>query len=113
MDHKRLNLFFTKLCSKPGDSLSITGLSQPSLSAGYRRSPSSLGLAVMCVCGEDIPGLTNLLFTGSCLHLWQIVESTGGDLQNAEALVSFLGVRSLRFTSRLLDKITYNTWVLD
>ena len=35
-----------------------------------------------------------------------MVESTGGDLQDAEALASVWGVRSLRSTSRLFDKIS-------
>ena len=57
------------------------------------------------MCGEDTPGLTNILCACNCFQLRNVVEKAGHDLKNARALASALGVRSLRYASRVLAKL--------
>ena len=94
MDHKRLDFKWTVTVLPK--SLSI--IDQQRLSAGYWRSPSSLELGLMCVGRISQDGQIGYPRSGNCLHLQHIVKKrTRGDLQDAWALASFLGVRSSRF----------------
>lgn len=57
------------------------------------------------VSGVDMPGLTGLLCTKKAVQLRHIVYKAGGDLQNAKAVASFLGIKSTRYVERFLCKL--------
>ncbi len=56
------------------------------------------------VSGEHFPGLTDLLWDKKVFKLKNIIES-GYDVQRPEQIATLLGVRSIRFAKKYLDKL--------
>lgn len=57
------------------------------------------------VSGDDIPGLKDLLVSKKLLQLKDIVDKAGPGLKNAETVAVHLGIRSVRFARKFLDKL--------
>lgn len=55
---------------------------------------------------DDLPGLTSLLRKKCVLQLCHVVEKAGCNLQNAQAFASFLGLRSIRYVKKFLEKLS-------
>lgn len=55
---------------------------------------------------DELPGLTSLLCDKNVLQLRDVVEKAGCNLQDAQTVASFLGVRSIRYVTSFLEKLS-------
>lgn len=108
MDYRRLNftgipVFYQGLFKVWG--LFLNRWMEPAISLHWLLEEPLIFGARFDVSGPDFPGLTDLLWSKRIFKLKYIINESGYDLKRPEQIVTLLGVRSVRFAKKYLDKL--------
>lgn len=109
MDHKRLT--FNEIPSFYQNLFKVWGFfkhrwMEPATSLHWLLEEPVVFGARFDTSAEDFPGLTDLLCNKKVFKLKHIINESGYNLLRAEKVANLLGVRSIRFVKKFLEKIT-------